>query len=225
MLLEVPMAGSAVNIAAEAVVEYSAYGNLVERNGNRSVFAAPQGMYLSDDELPDGRKDRWVVISVATDDQWRALASAIGRSELGDNPAFVDQAGRAADQDQLDEILSDWCASRSREEIVTTLWDAGVPAAKVELGHEHQEVEQLQARGYFSRVPHPLHGPIEQIGYPVRFSAGPDQVIRRHAPLLGEHNRDVLQGMLGLSDDELEELEAARVIGTAAAQSEQSWSV
>ena len=225
MLLEVPMAGSALNLAAEGVVEYSAYGNLVERRGNRSAFCAPQGMYLTADPLPDGRQDRWVLISVATDDQWRALAAAIGEPELAHDPALVDGAGRAAAHDRLDTILATWCAGRTRAEIIDTLWGVGVPTAEVKLGHEHDEVEQLQARGYFQFVDHPLHGSLEQVGYPFRSSAGPVRMHRRHAPLLGEHNVAVLHSMLGLSQDELDELESAGIIGSAAAQPEQSWSV
>lgn len=223
MLLEVPMAGSAINIAAEAVVEYSAYGNLMERSGNRSPFAAPQGMYLSDDVLPDGTKDRWVMISVATDEQWKALAPVIGQPELANDAELENLDGRIAAHDRLDEILAAWCASRSREEIVNALWAAGVPVAEATLGHELGRVEQLRARGYLHPLDHPIHGPIEQIDYPIRFSRGPKHLIHRHAPLLGEHNVEILQGLMGLSDEELEELEASHVVGTVA--KDQTWSV
>ena len=54
LLVEVPMIGGALNVAAEQVVEFSADGNLLQRQGNRSRFAAPQGAYLTNDVLPDG---------------------------------------------------------------------------------------------------------------------------------------------------------------------------
>ena len=225
MLLEVPMCGSTINIAAEAVVEYSAYGRLLERQGNRSPFDAPQGVYLSVDTLPDGRNDRWVLISAATDLQWRALAIAIGRRDLADDPSLATVGGRRVAHDALDEILRAWCATRTRDEIVSTLWPAGVAVAEATLGHEFDRVEQLQARDYLFTVEHPIHGALDQIGFPLRMSGGPPRLIHRHAPLLGEHNVEVLQGILGLTDDELAELEAARVIGTAAVQPDQTWSV
>lgn len=225
MLVESPMAGAAVNIAAEGVVEYSAYGNLLTRMGNRSAFAAPQGMYLTADTLPSGELDRWVMISVASDQQWTALCNAIGHGELLAELELANVVGRRDAHDRLDAILSDWCSTRTRAQIVETLWGAGVPVAEATLGHELDEVEQHQARQYFRDVSHPIHGELEQISFPMRLARGPEKLIHRHAPLLGEHNTEVLQGILGLSDVELDQLTAERVIGRSAVQPDQTWSV
>ena len=82
-LVEVPMIGGALNLAAQQVIEYSAYGKLLGRIGNRSWRAAPQGAYRTADPLPDGQPDRWVMISVATDQQWAALRGALGEPRVG----------------------------------------------------------------------------------------------------------------------------------------------
>ena len=80
--------------------------------------------------------------------------------------------------------------------------------------HEQATLPQLQHRGFFEDVDHPVTGTARHSTLPMRFSRGPDRFHRRRAPLLGEHNDEVLRG-LGVSDDELAELEADGVIGRA----------
>ena len=79
-LVESTMFEAALNISAELIVEWTKYGNALSREGSRSPWAAPQGVYATD--VPE----RWLVVSVATDDQWAALVDALGRPGLGDRP-------------------------------------------------------------------------------------------------------------------------------------------
>ena len=105
-----------------------------------------------------------------------------------------------------DEDFTDFCATRKADEIVDELWARGLPVARVMQPHEQGELEQLVARGFFETVEHPVAGAARVPRLP--FSIGGPQH-RRHAPLLGEHNAEVL----GLSPDELAVLEADGVIG------------
>ncbi|HVV35383.1 MAG TPA: CoA transferase [Acidimicrobiales bacterium] len=105
-----------------------------------------------------------------------------------------------------DGDFTDYCATRKADEIVDELWAQGVPVAKVMQPHEQGDVAQLVARGFFEDVVHPIAGTARHPRLP--FGIGGPQH-RRHAPLLGEHNADVL----GLPDDELAVLEAEGVIG------------
>ena len=73
------MVDAAINVAAEQVIEYSAYGALLERDGNRGPTAAPQNLYRTTEIDEFGRLDCWVAVAVATDEQWLALSEAIGR--------------------------------------------------------------------------------------------------------------------------------------------------
>jgi crotonobetainyl-CoA:carnitine CoA-transferase CaiB-like acyl-CoA transferase len=114
----------------------------------------------------------------------------------------------------IDEHLATWCAERTSDEIVDCLWAAGVPVAKVLQPHEQATLPQLQHRGFFEGVDHPVTGTARHSTLPMRFSRGPDRRVRTHAPLLGEHNAEVLQP-LGLSDDDLAQLEVEGVIGRA----------
>jgi crotonobetainyl-CoA:carnitine CoA-transferase CaiB-like acyl-CoA transferase len=85
---------------------------------------------------------------------------------------------------------------------------------KVMQPHRQTEIPQLQFRGFFEDVGHPVNAATPHSTVPVRFSAGPDRFHLNPAPLLGEHNQELL-AELGLSDDEIAELEADGVIGRA----------
>ncbi|WP_102420089.1 CaiB/BaiF CoA-transferase family protein [Mycobacterium sp. 4858] len=214
VFVEAAMVDAALSIAAEQVIEYSAYGALLERAGNRGPTAAPQNLYRSADTDEFGRPDSWVAIAVSTDEQWQALRLAIGSPSWARDPLLATASGRNEHHDAIDERLAEWCERRGGDEIVATLWDAGVPVAKVMQPHRQTELEQLAFRGFFEEVDHPVGGPARLSTVPMRMSAGPSRFHTRHAPLLGEHNNELLTG-LGLSDSEIAELEADGVIGRA----------
>jgi crotonobetainyl-CoA:carnitine CoA-transferase CaiB-like acyl-CoA transferase len=216
VFVEAAMVDAALSIAAEQVIEYSAYGALLARAGNRGPTAAPQNLYLSADIDEFGRLDSWVAIAVASDEQWANLARAIGSPSWATNSELSTQAGRRLHHDRIDGQLAAWCERRSRDEIVATLWDAGVPVAKVMQPHRQPELEQLAFRDFFEVVDHPVNGPARLSTVPMRFSTGPHTFHTAHAPLLGEHNHELLS-RLGLSDSQIAELEADGVIGSAPA--------
>ncbi len=72
------MVDAALNVAAEQVIEHSAYGSLLQRDGNRGPTAAPQNLYRTSELDEFGRPDDWVAIAVATDEQWANLIAALG---------------------------------------------------------------------------------------------------------------------------------------------------
>jgi crotonobetainyl-CoA:carnitine CoA-transferase CaiB-like acyl-CoA transferase len=210
------MVDAALNIAAEQVIEYSAYGALLQRAGNRGPAAAPQNLYRSADVDEFDRADCWVAIAVATDGQWEALRDAIGRPEWAMDPQLSDAGGRWARHDVIDEHLAAWCLPRSSDAIVEALWPAGVPVAKVMQPHRQAELPQLAHRRFFEQVGHPLNATTSHSTLPVNLAGGPDHFHREHAPLLGEHNHELLRE-LGLTEDEIAALEDDGVIGTAPA--------
>jgi crotonobetainyl-CoA:carnitine CoA-transferase CaiB-like acyl-CoA transferase len=219
MLVEVPMVGGAINLGAEQIVEWSAYGRLLHRQGNRSPWAAPQGTYLTADLLADGRQDRWVTISVENDRHWRALVAAMGDPAWATGPDLDSMEGRRAAHDLIDAELSAWCQTRSSDEVIDTLWSTGVPVGKNLLPHEHTTIPQLDARRYWQVVTHPVTGDNVHAGYPAQFSNGPapGTIHRRHPPTLGQDNHDILTRLLGLDDEEIGQLEADGIIGTRVA--------
>ncbi|WP_405539149.1 CoA transferase [Streptomyces sp. NBC_00075] len=207
-LVEAAMVDAALNVAAEQVIEYSAYGALLERAGNRGPTAAPQNLYLTADTDEFGGRDSWVAIAVATDGQWEALSDALGRPDWTMDPDLSTVDGRHSHHDAIDGHLAAWCGERGADEIVDRLWPAGVPVGKVLQPHRQAELEQLRFRGFFEEVDHPVNGPARYSTWPVRLSH--DRV--RRAPLLGEHNHALLTE-LGLTEREIAALEADGIIG------------
>jgi len=220
VLVEAAMVDAALNLTAEQIVEHSAYGALLTRDGNRGPTAAPQNLYLSADVTIDATgaetRDSWVAIAVATDEQWMTLRDALGAPAWSDDPALATASGRRAAHDALDVHLAEWCASRTSEEIVELLWPAGVPVAPVVQPHHQAGLAQLEHRGYFEVVDHPVNGPARHSTLPIRFSRGPERFVTRHAPLFGEHSDAVLRAA-GVSEAALAELHAAGITARAPA--------
>jgi len=209
--IEVPMVSSALNIAAEQVLEYHAYGQVLERDGNQGQDA-PHNLYLANDVDEAGQRDVWVAIAVESDQHWQALRDALGRPDWSRPPALETAKCRHAAREQLDEQLAAWCAVRSSTEIADRLGDAGVPVGIViDPGQAHRLVHH-QARGTYQKVTHPLCGEELHIAYPVRFSSGPEQFHRKPAPLLGQHNVSLFAGLLGVSPEEIAALSESGVI-------------
>lgn len=215
-MVEAAMVDAALNVAAEQVIEHSAYGALLQRHGNRGPTAAPQNLYLSAEVDEFGRTDSWVAIAVATDEQWAGLRHALGSPEWAMAAELETAAGRRAQHDLIDRHLCAWCADRTRDQIVAALWANGVPVGKVLQPHRQTEIPQLAHRRFFESVGHPVNPPTPHSTLPFRSSRGPDRVHTRPAPLLGEHNRDLLHE-LGLAEQDIVRLEADGVIGTAPA--------
>jgi crotonobetainyl-CoA:carnitine CoA-transferase CaiB-like acyl-CoA transferase len=205
-LVESTMFEAALNISAELIVEWTKYGNPLSREGSRSPWAAPQGVYATD------TPERWLVVSVATDEQWAALVDVLGAPEWATDPALRTHAGRRAAHDLLDEKLGVWAAETDLDKAVDLLVTAGVPAAPAVDARRTSEHPQYVARCYYEYPDHPVVGVRGHPSVPFRFS-GVDHWIRSAAPTLGQHNREILTD-LGLSEEEIAELEATEVIGT-----------
>lgn len=206
MLVEVPMVHSALNVTAEQVVEFSATGVLPARRGNRGDGAAPQNLYRVSGP-DDGTGGPYIALAVEDDAQWSALVTAVGEPAWALDPALASASGRRAAEDTVDEHIQQWCALRTADEVIDVLWTAGVPVAAVRMPHA-PERRQLDARGFYESVVQPGVGTVEIAGLPVRFPATPGPAHRSPAPLLGEHNHDVLTRVLGMDPAEIAELEA-----------------
>ena len=105
-LVEAPLLDSALNMTAEQVIEYTATGTVLGREGNRSPSAAPQGLYACHEPAAMGTLDeQWLALSVANDEQWQALVKVLGSPEWALDPELATHAGRRAAGDLLDERL------------------------------------------------------------------------------------------------------------------------
>jgi crotonobetainyl-CoA:carnitine CoA-transferase CaiB-like acyl-CoA transferase len=199
---------AAIPLIGAHIMEYVMTGRLPRRMGNRSEYAAPQGCY------PCRGEDSWIVISVESDDEWSALCRATGHADWEDDERFADVLSRHRHHDEIDRLLSEWTSQHNHLEAMRLLQAAGVKAAAVLDGKEILFDPHFRARHHFDLVDQPLLGKRWVQRHVIAKFSDFEAETRSHAPLLGEHNRDVLIGELGLSEEEYQALEDGHVLGT-----------
>ena len=199
---------------AEAPVA-AGFGRPVRRDGNRHPAHAPQGVYRC------AGSDRWVGLTVRSDAEFAALAGVIGDAALVDDPRYATAEDRRVGAESLDARIEMWTRGRTAEEAADSLGGARLPAAVVMTVRDLLLDPHLRARGYWEAATHrPECGDLGTRIYPgmaVRLHGTPGR-IRTPAPMLGEHNDEIL-GALGVDAAERGRLEAAGVIGRRPVQS------
>ena len=182
-----------------AVLDHGDIDPRTAEHPNRSKHAVPHGVY------PAAGDDRWIAISVRSDDQWQVLRKLAG---LPDHDG-VDE--RRAFEDEIDTALAEWTRQHDAAELAASLQAAGVAAAVVATGRDLVEIDgHLRARGFYQRLDHPLVGPVLHEGIVARLSATPG-ALSSPAPLLGQDTAAVLSELLDIDEDSLAALAAAGV--------------
>ena len=177
-LIEVAQIEVGAAVTAEPVIEYSLTGKVRPREGNRHRTYA-QGVY------PASGQDEWVAVSVRHDSDWAAVVEAIGLDDLRDDARFASQAARLEDHDAFDEVLAAWTGKHGPDEVVEELVRRGVPAERVLTADRMYDVDQLDARGYYEELVHPITGRHRFPGWPFRIAPGPVRHHRTPSPTLG----------------------------------------
>src|SRR4051812_22536534 len=166
--------------------------------GNSHPHASPHGVY------PSEGSDQWVAIAVTDDDAWRALCTAVC---WDDDPSLRTAEARLAARRELDERLSGWTRTRTKEDAAALLQAHGVSAMPVMGPYDHHGDPHLLERGAIVTLHHPEVGDERHIGNPLRFSRLPQRVAQS-APLMGADTEAVLTSVLGLGADEVAQLVA-----------------
>jgi formyl-CoA transferase len=143
-------------------------------------------------------------------DMWRDFVSAIGREDLLADPRCTDARTRWRHRDALNEIISAWTRSRTKQQVMAEPGKAGVPCGAVLDTAEILEDPHLSAWGQIHTIDHATRGRLRLPGCPVRLSASPAPTAP--PPLAGEHTAEVLGEVLGLTTDEIAELRARGVV-------------
>ena len=193
------------SILGEVLLEYEMTGKIPERAGNAHPSSAPHGVYRC------WGIDRWLAIEVHSDEEFGRLAATMDRPELTEDPLFATAAARKQNEAELDRIIGDWTRERDRDWLARELLGAGVAAAPSRDARDLYADSHLRARGSFATVEHPEWGDLELVGPPFRIE-GRDLSPRR-APLLGEHTDAILEGLLGLSAEELDDYRRRGIVG------------
>jgi formyl-CoA transferase len=192
----------------EAVVPaYGKNGRVRERMGNRTGQSSPIGSYATSD-------GRYMVLSVSTDRVWRRMIEAMGHPEWSDDPRFATNPDRTAHADDVDAAVGGWFAGHTAEEAQRILDSAGVPVSPIYSIADIFADPQYQARQDIISSVDPSIGPVPMPAVLPRFSRTPGSV-RFPGPPLGAHNTEVFRGLLGLSDQDLAQLQADSVIELA----------
>jgi crotonobetainyl-CoA:carnitine CoA-transferase CaiB-like acyl-CoA transferase len=197
--IDIALNEGAAGFFCEAIMDYSLNGTVRKPMGARSLVHAPQGVY------PCFGEDSWLVLSVHGEDEWQALCTAIGRDDLASRPTLATAEGRRAAHDEIDAAITEWTRQRDHKEAVRTLQAGGVRAGPVLANWEVVTDPHLHERGYLVYVNHPQAGVLPYPGFGWKLSRTPARV-RRHAPMFAEHNREVLQGIIGMSEAEVARL-------------------
>jgi crotonobetainyl-CoA:carnitine CoA-transferase CaiB-like acyl-CoA transferase len=211
-LIELAQVESLIPFVADAIVDFQFTGKVPPARGNRHREHAPHGIYRCAGE------HNWIALACETDDQWRGLARAIEIERLADDKRFADASARKTNEDELDAELSRAFCSINADDCVARLRDAGVIAAPVNSAPAVMADPQIQSRDYFVAIERAVVGTHL---YPGAVARIPDTPLRADepAPLLGEHNRQILSELLGMSDDDIAELERSGIIGSSPRES------
>jgi benzylsuccinate CoA-transferase BbsF subunit len=194
---------------SEALLAWTANGEVMGRVGNRSRHAVPHGVFRCRD-ADDGR-ERWIAIAVHDDADWRRLVDAMGRPPWAIDASLAATAGRLARTGEVECHLDGWTRGHEAQALAERLQAAGVDAAPVrDLGDLHDDA-QLAHRRHFREVDHPVLGRHPAEMNAIGFSDTPAD-IRRPAPKLGEHTAYVLRELVGMSAAEYADLDARGVL-------------
>jgi len=222
--IELSQRNNIINLIGEAYVEHTLTGRTPRRLGVRHPTWAPQGVYpcrpldpseghrlLETDEV---YTQRWLALSVTSDAEWRALCgvmAATGGPNLDGDASFATAAQRRLAHDEIDRVLAAWTAERDVDELFHALQRAGVPASPAFDSVDHVRDPHLVARRFLEEAPQSCLG-TARFHTPVwRLSETP-QHVRSGAPVVGEHNEQVLRELLGKTEDEIAALRRAGIV-------------
>lgn len=189
------------------IVAHSIDGRQPERYGNRHPDFVPHGCFRCAGE------DGWIVVAVSDDAMWPKLAKLLGREDWTSDPALTTAAGRRKIEGEIEAAIAAWTSGRAPDEAMAALQSAGVASGVARLPIDLLQDPQLHARGFIQEIDRAFIGRHPQPSLPFREGATP-LAIRSAPPTLGEHNREILSGLLGLPDAEIEQLARDGIIGT-----------
>lgn len=214
--------GQYVDLSMQDVLYFNNYRAMIDKamapvmeDATRSLGRRPAEVLNSKDRMPfygffkttDGK----VAIVAITPRQWRDLAEITGHPELTTDPRFSNLIAQVNHHAEAVALIEEWTSRHASAEIIQTLEARKIPCGSAYSVDQVNDDPNLQARGMFQSVAHPLFGTIDVPGIPYHFSRTPGAV-RRPAPALGEHNELLLTQWLGYTPDDINRLRAAGII-------------
>jgi crotonobetainyl-CoA:carnitine CoA-transferase CaiB-like acyl-CoA transferase len=196
-----------IPFAAPWIVAHSIDGKEPEKYGNRHPDFVPHGCF------PCAGDDNWIVVAVSRDAMWPKLCQLLDRGDWAADEMLKTAAGRRRIESEIEAAIARWTSTRDPDQAMSALQTAGVASGVARLPIDLLKDRQLQARGFIQEIDRAFIGRHPQPSMPFR-EAGQPYPIRSAPPTLGEHNREILAGLLGLSGAEIDQLERDGIIGT-----------
>lgn len=203
--IDASMGETVIGQMNEWFMDYFMNGRDRRQQGNGDDLMAPHNTYKCAGD------DKWIAIAIANTGEWHALCRVMGHPAWANDSKFADQFGRRRHRDEIDAHLREWTRGQDHRELATTLQQAGVPAGPVLDAVELHEDRHLWEWGYWWKMNHHEVGERIMPGMPVKMSNVP-KLNYSYPPDLGQHNREIFHGLLGLSDGEIAALIEEKVI-------------
>jgi crotonobetainyl-CoA:carnitine CoA-transferase CaiB-like acyl-CoA transferase len=211
-IADVSLVESSIAAAAWEAAAYLATGEIPQRLGHQHRLNAPYQLF----ETHDGR---YLAIGTPNDELFRRFMTVLGLADSIQDPRFATYVLRKQNEKDLLAVVTPAIRTRDLEALERLLVEAGVPCSPVNDYEQLFEHEHVRARKVLEEVQHPRMGTMRAVRNPVLFDHdGP--VIRRPAPLLGEHSREILRE-LGRTDAHIDSLAAAGAVMLAAGAGEE----
>ncbi|MFJ6077080.1 CaiB/BaiF CoA transferase family protein [Pseudarthrobacter sp. NPDC092419] len=196
-VVDVSLVEACFSLLESAVPDYAATGIVPGPSGSGLKGIAPSNIFRSSD-------GKWVVIAANQDSVFVRLAAAMGMPDLAEDPKYRDHAQRGHNQEELEGVIADWAVNYTAGELVSLLDQHGVPNSTVSTVEDIFEDPQLKARDMLVEVADDELGTVVQPGIVPKLTRSAGR-IGWNGPLVhGSHNADVYQGLLNLTEEDLQ---------------------
>ncbi|AMM33873.1 CoA-transferase [Sinomonas atrocyanea] len=203
-VIDVALNEAMLSMMESLVPDYEAFGVRRERTGGRMDGIAPSNAYVCQDGAS-------IVVAGNGDSIFQRYMRVIGRPDLAEDPALASNEVRWARREELDAAIGDWAAQHPQAEALAILEEAGVPSGPIYTAADICRDEQYKARNMVQRLPVSTgEDVIENVGFPgiVPVIGGTSLPIRSLGPDLGQHTREVLTDILGMTPEQIQAVAA-----------------
>ena len=201
--IDLAMFDALMSMQMTGLANLLASGKAPPRVGNRHPVTTPVNTYRCSNGL--------VALVVTSDAQFKALCGVMGRAELATDARFLKNLDRFTNEAALRAAIEDWSGRLDVDDVVGRCHAAEIPAGPVWDLAQAAGSAQAAVRGLLRSVPHPVFGELKVVPQPAKFSRS-GNVEPKREPALGEHTGEILEGLLGLTREEIEALRRAGAI-------------
>ena len=203
-IVDVGIYEAVFRVLEEIAAAYGVDGRIREREGSGSFVACPHGHFRTQD-------DKWIAIACTTDKMFERLTVAMGQPHLASSGLYGDQRKRLAAREQVNQIVVEWVASLSRDQVLAKCLEEEVPVGNVNSIADIFADEHFIARANLARFTESDIGEVVVPGVIPTLSATPGRITNL-GPTLGNATADVMRDLLGVSDSELQRLRQHKIV-------------